>query len=53
MKFYGDTSLWPMLADKYAVREYVKERIGEKYLVTLYGKWEEIFNEYEEENRLS
>ena len=22
MKFYGDTSLWPMLADKYAVRKY-------------------------------
>lgn len=42
MKFYGDTSLWPMLADKYAVREYVKERIGEKYLVTLYGKWDSV-----------
>ena len=28
MKFYGDTSLWPTLADKYAVREYVSQRVG-------------------------
>ena len=27
MKFYGDTTSWPLLADKYRVREYV-ERIA-------------------------
>lgn len=42
MKFYGDTSLWPLLADKYAVREYVKKRIGEKYLIPLIGKWDTV-----------
>ena len=40
MKLYGDTSEWPRLADKYLVREYVKERIGEKYLTKLYGCWD-------------
>lgn len=40
MKFYGDTSTWSDLADKYKVREYVKERIGEQYLVELYGVWD-------------
>ena len=38
-KIYGDTSQWPMLADKYRVREYVKERIGEEALPKLYGVW--------------
>ena len=42
MKFYGDTSQWPMLADKYAVREYVRERIGGVYLVPLMGKWDDV-----------
>lgn len=40
MKLYGDTFEWPRLADKYLVREYVKERIGEKYLTKLYGCWD-------------
>lgn len=40
MKFNTDTSLWTTLADKYTVREFVKERIGEKYLVPLFGVWE-------------
>lgn len=40
MKLYGDTSEWPRLADKYLVREYVKERIGERYLTKLYGCWD-------------
>lgn len=40
LKFYGDTSQWPRLADKYAVREYVKERGLEDILVPLIGKWD-------------
>lgn len=39
MKFHYDTREWTRLADKYLVREYVKERIGEQYLVKLYGVW--------------
>lgn len=39
LKFYGDTSLWPMLADKYEVREFVKAKGLENTLVKLYGKW--------------
>ncbi len=42
MKFYGDTSLWPVLADKYAVRDYVRQKIGEKYLIPLIGKWDTV-----------
>lgn len=40
MKFYGDTSKWPDLADKYKVREYVKEKGLGDILVKLYGKWD-------------
>lgn len=40
LKFYGDTSKWPMLSDKYAVRKYI-ESIGlGDILVKLYGKWD-------------
>jgi hypothetical protein len=42
MKFYGDTSLWPMLADKYTVREYVAERVGSDVLIPLIGKWDSV-----------
>lgn len=40
LAFFTDTSLWTILADKYAVREYIKERIGEEHLVPLLGKWD-------------
>ena len=32
-----DTSVWSQLADKYLVRNYVSEKIGESYLPMLYG----------------
>ena len=38
-KFYSDTSAWVRLADKYAVREFVKDRGLAESLVQLYGKW--------------
>ncbi len=42
MKFYGDTSKWAQLSDKYAVREYI-ENIGlGNTLVKLYGKWDKV-----------
>lgn len=37
MSLHTDTSKWSELADKYAVRNYVKSIIGEKYLTKLYG----------------
>lgn len=40
IKFYGDTSLWPDLTDKYKVREYIKACGLESILVKLYGKWD-------------
>lgn len=40
LSFFTDTSMWSMLADKYAVREYVKERICDDILVPLLGKWD-------------
>lgn len=42
LKFYGDTSQWADLADKYTVREYVKSKGFEETLVKLYGKWDNV-----------
>lgn len=39
LEFFTDTSQWTILADKYAVRQYVKDRIGVDCLVPLLGKW--------------
>lgn len=33
---------YPLLADKYLVRNYVAEKIGEKYLIPLYNKYDNI-----------
>lgn len=40
LKFNSDTSQWSILADKYRVREFVKERGCGNMLVRLYGKWD-------------
>lgn len=37
---YDATPLKTSLVDKYLVRDYVKEKIGEKYLVPLLGVWD-------------
>lgn len=42
LKIYSDTSLWPILADKYEVRKYVSERGFSDSLVKLYGKWDKV-----------
>ncbi len=36
----GDNPLWIKLADKFEVREYIKNTIGEEYLIPLLGKWD-------------
>lgn len=42
LKFYSDTSLWPLLADKYRVRNYVKKKGLAHILNDLYAVFEEI-----------
>ena len=37
LKLYDRNPLYPVLADKYAVREYVRDCVGEKYLNDLLG----------------
>lgn len=39
LKLYGDTSRWPMLADKWAVRHFVEEQGLADILVKNYGHW--------------
>ncbi len=40
IKLYDRNPLYTVMADKYAVREYVKENIGEEYSVPLLGVWD-------------
>ena len=42
LKFYGETSMWSVLADKYRVREYVTEKGLKDILVELYGCWTNV-----------
>lgn len=39
-KLYDNNPLKVELSDKYLVREWVKEKIGEKYLIDIYGVWD-------------
>lgn len=40
IKLYGVTPEMTRLSDKYLVREFVKEKIGEEYLIPLLGAWD-------------
>ncbi len=40
IKLYGVTPEMTLLSDKYMVREWVKEKIGEEYLIPLLGVWD-------------
>lgn len=42
LKLYDSTPLKTQLTDKYLVRDWVKERIGEKYLIPLLGTWDKF-----------
>lgn len=44
LKFNSDTSLWTLCADKYRVRDFVKQKGLEYTLVKLYGKWDNVDN---------
>lgn len=42
LKLYDSTELKTRLSDKLLVRDWVKEKIGEKYLIPLIGSWEDF-----------
>lgn len=42
MKLYDSTPLKSRLTDKYAVRDFIKEKIGEKYLIPNLGVWDKF-----------
>lgn len=44
-KLYDNNPLYSICADKYRVREYVKEKIGEEYLIPLYLVTEKLTEE--------
>lgn len=41
VRIFTDTRHWSMLADKYAVREYVQSRVGSDVLIPLLGQWKD------------
>lgn len=40
LKLHNTSALCTQLVDKYGVREFIRERIGEEYLIPLLGVWE-------------
>ena len=40
LKLYDRKPEYKMMVDKYAVRDYIKEKLGEEYLIPLIGVWE-------------
>ncbi len=41
-ELHGDTTLWTLCADKYRVREYIKEKGLIDYMPQLYGHWDRV-----------
>lgn len=42
IKLYDRRPLYTTLVEKYAVKEYVAEKLGEEYLVPLLGVWDSV-----------
>lgn len=42
LKIHDNIPEKTMLSDKYAVREWIKEKIGEEYLIPLIGSWDKV-----------
>ncbi|WP_300902903.1 ATP-grasp fold amidoligase family protein [uncultured Clostridium sp.] len=40
LKLYNRNSIYTQMVDKYEVRNYIKNSIGEKYLIPLIGQWD-------------
>lgn len=39
LKLHDKNPMYPMLCDKLAVRDFVREQVGEAYLIDLFGTW--------------
>ena len=39
LKLYDRNPLYTQLVDKYTVREFIKNQLGEEYLIPLLGVW--------------
>lgn len=46
LKLYDSTPIKTLLSDKYLVRDWVKEKIGEKYLIPIFG----VYDKFEDIN---
>ena len=42
LKLYDRRPEYVKMADKYEVREYIKEKLGEEYLIPVLGVWERV-----------
>ena len=42
MKFHEDLNVRARLSDKYAVRQWIKDKIGEQYLIPSLGVWDSV-----------
>lgn len=42
LKLNDHKDIYTVMADKYECREYIKDRLGDKYLVPIYGVWENV-----------
>lgn len=42
LKLYDRRPEYVKMADKYEVREYIKEKLGEEYLIPIYGVWDKV-----------
>lgn len=42
IKLYDRNPIYTVFADKYAVREFVREKVGEQYLIPLLGHWNHV-----------
>lgn len=48
-KLYDRKDIYSIIADKYSVRAYIESKIGQKYMIPLYGVYcsiEQLFNEF-------
>lgn len=41
LKLYNRRQIYTMMVDKYKVREYIKEKLGDDYLIPLLGVWDD------------
>ena len=39
LKLHQREDIYPMLVDKYRVKDYISKEIGEKYVIKTYGAW--------------